>query len=293
MSWKQLKIRVTDNQAEEIANFLMARGSLAVTFEDAEDAPLFEPLPGETPLWRLTTLIALYPAEAELEPLTRELRGMVVGCGSSLIEVEALQERDWVRETMANFKPMRFGQRLWVLPNMGEVPDPDGVTIYLEPGLAFGTGSHPTTALCLESLEGLTLAGKRLIDFGCGSGILALAALKLGARSAVAIDRDPQALEATLDNARRNGATDNLTLYSTIEQLSGVRAEVVVANILAGTLIAAVKQVTGLVAPGGIVILSGILTEQVPAVVTAYQPQWHSHSVTERDGWCCIRATAS
>ena len=190
--------------------------------------------------------------------------------GGGALRIEPLQDQDWERAWLEHFRPMRFGRRLWVLPGgqTAELADGD-VAVELDPGLAFGTGTHATTALCLDWLGSLDLAGRRVIDVGCGSGILAIAALKLGAAGAVAIDHDPQALLATRENAARNGVADRLTVLGA-DAPPPEPADVVVANILAGTLIELAPQVEAMVRPGGLLALSGILAEQIDDVAAAY-----------------------
>ncbi|KAB7698247.1 50S ribosomal protein L11 methyltransferase, partial [Plesiomonas shigelloides] len=205
MPWIQLKLNTTGAQAEAIGDVLMESGSVSITFMDSHDTPVFEPLPGETRLWGDTDVMALYDAETDMAAVIAQLQQSPLLGNDFVHKIEQLEDKDWEREWMDNFHPMRFGQRLWICPSWREVPEPEAVNVMLDPGLAFGTGTHPTTALCLEWLDGLDLVGKTVVDFGCGSGILAIAALKLGAARAVGIDIDPQAITASRDNAERNG----------------------------------------------------------------------------------------
>ncbi|KAB7692082.1 50S ribosomal protein L11 methyltransferase, partial [Plesiomonas shigelloides] len=181
MPWIQLKLNTTGAQAEAIGDVLMESGSVSITFMDSHDTPVFEPLPGETRLWGDTDVMALYDAETDMAAVIAQLRQSPLLGNDFVHKIEQLEDKDWEREWMDNFHPMRFGQRLWICPSWREVPEPEAVNVMLDPGLAFGTGTHPTTALCLEWLDGLDLVGKTVVDFGCGSGILAIAALKLGA----------------------------------------------------------------------------------------------------------------
>lgn len=192
---------------------------------------------------------------------------------------------------MENFHPMRFGERLWICPSWRDVPDPSAVNVMLDPGLAFGTGTHPTTALCLEWLDSLDLAGKTVIDFGCGSGILAIAALKLGAARAIGIDIDPQAIQASRDNARRNGVEDRLALFLPQDKPNGLHADVVVANILAGPLRELAPLISILPAKGGVIGLSGILASQAESVCEAYQEIFSLEPIAEKAEWCRITGT--
>ncbi|MFI3247474.1 MAG: 50S ribosomal protein L11 methyltransferase, partial [Ferrimonas sp.] len=199
---------------------------------------------------------------------------------------EALEDKDWEREWMDHFHPMKFGHRLWICPSWREAPEPDAVNVLLDPGLAFGTGTHPTTALCLQWLDSLDLTNKQVVDFGCGSGILAIAAIKLGAADVVGLDIDPQALTASADNAERNGIKDKLTVYLPKDQPQDLQADVVVANILAGPLRELAPVISALVKPGGQLALSGLLQEQAEELRTIYS-QWFTLNPTTIEGdWC-------
>lgn len=189
---------------------------------------------------------------------------------------------------MDNFQPMRFGQRLWIVPSWHAAPEPDAVNLLLDPGLAFGTGTHPTTALCLEWLDAQQLQGRQVLDFGCGSGILAIAALLLGAEQAVGTDIDIQAIEASRDNAGRNGIDPARFPLYLPEQLPDGQADVVVANILAGPLVELAGQIGERVKPGGLLALSGILVEQAEEVRAAYADKFDLDPTAEKDGWVRI-----
>lgn len=287
MPWLQLRLATTPDDAETLEDQLLALGAVSVTFMDAEDQPIFEPDLGTTPLWRNTHVLALFEADQDADSLLSQLRVLRHG---ELPEHahELVADEDWERSWMADFKPLRFGRRLWIVPSWHDAPEPDAVNLLLDPGLAFGTGTHPTTALCLEWLDSQALEGCSLIDFGCGSGILAIAALLLGARPATGTDIDSQALEASRDNARRNGIADtDLALYLPAD-MPQTPADVVVANILAGPLVELAPQLTRLVRPGGRLALSGILQEQADEVVAAYATAFALDPVAERDGWVRI-----
>jgi len=203
-------------------------------------------------------------------------------------KIEQIEDKDWECEWMDNFHPMRFGERLWICPSWRDVPDPDAVNVMLDPGLAFGTGTHPTTSLCLSWLDGLDLQGKTVIDFGCGSGILAIAALKLGAAQAIGIDIDPQAIQASRDNAERNGVADRLSLYLPHQQPENLQADVVVANILAGPLRELAPLIGVLPKAGGHLGLSGVLASQAESVCEAYAERFALDAVAEKEEWCRI-----
>ena len=201
MSWRQFVMELHELEPDVVEEVLTAHGALAVTLTDAGDAPVLEPAPGETPLWPDTKITALFPGDQDLSALTRALETTVAPTPLPATTIETLEERVWEREWLKRFKPMRFGERLWVSPREMNVGDPQAIVVRLDPGLAFGTGTHPTTALCLRWLDAASLDDARVLDFGSGSGILAIAALKLGAAAATAVDIDPQAVTATQTNA--------------------------------------------------------------------------------------------
>ena len=276
---------------------LLAAGASSITLEDEGDDPVLEPLPGTTPLWPRVRLKALFDGAADsrelLQILNAELGGSLAQPLSGAI-FETLADRAWEREWLKDFKPMRFGQRLWICPG-GQQPDgeqlrggPTPVLIELDPGLAFGTGTHPTTALCLEWLDAASVAGKRVIDYGCGSGILAIAAAKLGASELLAIDIDPQALLATRDNAERNGVAhliDAQLVDAPADDSHAAPADILLANILAGPLDSLAPAFAARVHVGGRLVLSGILLNQAEAVASRYAPWFDIGPVVARDDW--------
>ncbi|AIU86963.1 ribosomal protein L11 methyltransferase [Pectobacterium odoriferum] len=288
MPWIQLKINTSGNVAEQLGDAMIESGAVSVTFQDTHDTPVFEPLPGETRLWGDTDAIALYDAETDMNTVIAILeQEPLLGMGFKH-KIEQLEDKDWEREWMDNFHPMQFGKRLWICPSWREIPDPNAVNVMLDPGLAFGTGTHPTTALCLQWLDGLDLEGKTIIDFGCGSGILAIAALKLGAARAIGIDIDPQAIQASRDNAQRNGVSERLELYLPKDQPTDLSADVVVANILAGPLRELAPLISDLPKAGGHLGLSGVLATQADGVAEAYADKFTLDPVAEREEWCRI-----
>jgi len=285
MPWIQLKLNATAATAEALGELLDATGAQAVTFMDAKDAPVFEPLPGETRLWGDTDVLALFDAELDLRPIVDLIRQQHLLEDDFAYKIEQLEDKDWERAWMDNFHPMRFGRRLWICPSWREIPEPDAVNVMLDPGLAFGTGTHPTTALCLEWLDSQPLAGKTLIDFGCGSGILAIAALKLGAARAIGIDIDPQALQASRDNAVRNGVSDRLALYLPEQQPPDLLADALVANILAGPLRDLAQTLCALLRTGGQLALSGILLPQAEELQQLYSQSFEMDPIRQREEW--------
>ena len=284
MSWLQLRLAITPEQAPALEDQLLELGAVSVTFMDAEDQPIFEPDLRTTPLWSNTHLLALFEADTDGAALLQHLR-LLRQAELPTHELEQIEDQDWERSWMDNFHPMRFGQRLWIVPSWHAAPEPDAVNLLLDPGLAFGTGTHPTTSLCLQWLDAQQLQGKTLIDFGCGSGILAIAGLLLGAEHAVGTDIDIQALEASRDNAQRNQIVDELFDLYLPENMPAEPADVLVANILAGPLVSLAPQLASLVKPGGLLALSGILAEQTDEILQAYQGDFELDPVAEQDGW--------
>ena len=286
MPWLQVRLAITPDQAEPYEDALLGLGAVSVTFMDAEDQPIFEPDLGTTPLWSKTHLLALFESDINEQDLAKHLT-LIAGTDADF-HIEHIEDQDWERSWMDNFHPMRFGQRLWIVPSWHEAPEPGAVNLHLDPGLAFGTGTHPTTALCLEWLDGQPLEGYQIIDFGCGSGILAIAALLLGATRAVGTDIDVQALEASRDNANRNGVDPARFPVYLPADMPDEPADVVVANILAGPLVSLAPQLSRLVKSGGRLALSGILAEQAEEVRAAYSADFELDPTAEREGWIRI-----
>jgi ribosomal protein L11 methyltransferase len=286
MPWLQFSLDVPGNQAEAVSAILDEAGALSVTILDAADEPLLEPLPGETPLWNRTRIVALFEPGADPQPLQQTLRDKLEAPDLQL-QVEQLDDRDWSTTWRDSFGAMCFGRRLWVCP-VGEDPgQPDAVVVHLDPGLAFGTGTHATTALCLAWLDAHPPAGLSVIDYGCGSGILAIAAHKLGAEAVAAVDIDPQALQATRENARRNQVDERLAVMFP-QALETAPVDIVLANILAKPLIDHATSLAALVKPGGHIVLTGILSGQADEVLAAYR-QWFDFSPTvQREEWTLL-----
>ncbi|WP_339799599.1 50S ribosomal protein L11 methyltransferase [uncultured Marinobacter sp.] len=292
MPWIQLQIPADPATADQLEDLLMEMGADAVSMEDAADQPLYEPDPGTTPLWSDTRVTGLFDADRDIDQICAELRDAwhrQTQQALPEIDVSLVEDKDWERAWMDDFQPIRFGERLWIVPSWHDAPDPQAANLLLDPGLAFGTGTHPTTALCLEWLDGTDVTGQQIIDYGCGSGILGLAALLLGADHVIGVDTDPQALEASRDNAQRNGvAEDRLDLYLP-GQDPETRADTLLANILAQPLINLAVKLAGRVKPGGNLVLSGILSSQAREVMTAYEPWFIMDEPAQREEW--IRLT--
>ena len=292
MPWIQIKIRLrTGTEHDELviekaSSLLTGQGAMSVTYTDAGDNPVYEPLPGETKLWSETIVTGLFDAEVKTGRIMDFVKSHLRP--GTQVTSEILEDKDWVREWMDHFKPMKFGRRLWICPSWCKTPDPDAVNLMLDPGLAFGTGTHPTTAMCLEFLDGEPLEGKHVIDFGCGSGILAIAALLLGAKSALGLDIDPQAIKASGENAERNGVRDRLYLRLTGGEATeeNEKADVLVANILAGPLTELAPDIEKLVKKGGHLALSGILAKQADDVRAVYSQWFEMDEPLIREDWC-------
>lgn len=292
MTWQQIICRTTLEHQEVLTDVLEEAGAASVTLEDAADQPVLEPLPGETPLWDQLIVTGLYPADDDLTELMVLLETKRSAWALSKLRLERLEDRPWVREWMDNFHPMQFGKRLWVYPSWREAPnEPNSVKILLDPGLAFGTGTHPTTALCLEWLDGEDLVGKSVLDYGCGSGILAIAAAKLGASHIVATDIDPQALQATLDNAQRNALDAEAIQTCYPDKLPQQQYDVVVANILSGPLVKLAPHILAYLKPKGRLALSGILAEQGEPVAAAYAPSLENYDIQAQEEWLRLSGT--
>jgi ribosomal protein L11 methyltransferase len=297
MNWLQLRLVVDRTEAEAIEAALEASGALAVTLDDAGDAPILEPEPQAQPLWRQVRVTALYADDLDGQQRAQLAAALLAEQSAEPLRIDRLDDRPWERVWLADARPMRFGDRLWVCPRGQHPPATETISaarqpvvVELDPGLAFGTGHHPTTALCLRWLDQTPLHGQTLIDFGCGSGILAIAAIALGARRAIAVDHDPQALDATLANAAVNRVADRIEVHAP-EALICDPADLVVANILAGPLQALAPRLTGLTRPGGRLAISGLLSEQGEATAACYRDAFDLAPNWEQDGWLLLHGT--
>ena len=310
MDWQQFVMDLDSLDAADVEDAFLRLGACSVTLSDAGDDPVLEPGPGETPLWSRTRITGLFSADIDLDIFKAALRNELGLAELPAHEIERLEDRAWEREWLKDFGPMRFGERLWICPTedsvgarlAGDAPERDlsrawrapagAVVIHLDPGLAFGTGTHPTTALCLEWLDGIDLRGKTMLDYGCGSGVLAIAALKLGAAAATGMDIDPQAVIATRQNAADNGVADRLTVVGSDAAIEG-KYDVIVANILAGPLVEFADSITSRLSRGGMLALSGVLCEQAHSVRAAYDPwiEFEEPAFREQDGQTWSRLT--
>ena len=286
MPFHQLVIELPGAEIERAEDACNRLGALALSLADAGDEPLLEPRPGETPLWRSLELRALYDVTTDPELLAATLAA-VLGLAPAAVRVEYVEDRAWEREWLKDFRPTQFGRRLWVCP-AGQRPDgPAEVVLEFDPGLAFGTGTHATTALCLEWLDAGTRGGERVLDYGCGSGILALAALRLGAAAATAFDIDPQALRATRDNALKCGLSGRIQILAGAEDIEG-SFDIVLANILASPLIELAPRLASMARTDGAIVLAGMLARQAAEVAQAYRPWFDIGPATEREDWTLL-----
>ena len=291
--WLQLICQASKETEPLISEAAENMGACSITLADAGDTPVLEPLPNETPLWDDMVITMLFREEEQLliDQLETQLSENKEAWRISKLHQEVLEEQQWERLWMDDFHPMKFGENLWIYPSWSDVPEDDSVKIMLDPGLAFGTGTHATTALCLEWLDQNPPTGKSVVDYGCGSGILAIAAIKLGAKSVVATDIDNQALIATVDNQEKNGIEAGLIKCYLPEEMPTVKTDLMLANILCGPLIELADSLCALTVSGGTIVLSGVLEEQQAALSEVYQPLCTDIQFETQDGWVRMSAT--
>ncbi|MEM7293062.1 MAG: 50S ribosomal protein L11 methyltransferase [Pseudomonadota bacterium] len=285
--WLQLTVALPHDALEQWENALQEVGALSITYRDAHDNPVFEPGPGEVTLWESLKLTALFSQGSKSADVLRHLSAAIGSISVDGIQIETFPDRHWERAWLDNFSPTSFGNRLWVVPTGMEPPQPEAVNLRLDPGLAFGTGTHPTTALCLKWLDANDLNSARVIDYGCGSGILGIAALLLGAEQVWATDIDGQALQATQSNAQVNGVAERLHFFVP-EQSLPAPVDIVIANILAGPLVNLAPRLASLCLPDSRIVLSGLLAEQFSEVEQAYTPWFHSIEKLDEQEWLCV-----
>jgi ribosomal protein L11 methyltransferase len=294
MPWVVLHVNCEKRDYEPVEQALLDCGADAVTLADAADQPLFEPGAGETPLWQSIRLSGLFDANIKVEDVVTQLQANSDTLHFASCQIEILEDKDWVRSWMDDYQPMRMGQHLWVCPSWKTPPAKEAVNLVLDPGMAFGTGTHATTSMCLRWLDAqYTTAsiGQRIIDYGCGSGILAIAALLLGAKEACGVDIDPQALLTARDNAARNHLPEErLRLLLPPQTTDLAPADTVLANILAGPLLEMAPALNRLVKPGGQLVLSGILHTQVAPIINAY-PAIEFDTPQVIDEWAMLSGT--
>ena len=290
MAWHQLSVVTDETTAQQLSEFFSDLGAVSVTFSDAEDEPVYEPAIDQTVIWSNTRVTALFELDADPDVVQTLVFNQFIGQPLQAWSAEVLPDQAWERAWMEHFQAMKFADKLWICPTGQERQESGTVCMTLDPGLAFGTGTHPTTALCLEWLAAHDLRDKIVIDYGCGSGILAVAALLLGAGHVHAIDIDPQALTASRYNAEKNQVQDRISYYLP-EQFSPVAADIVIANILAKPLIDLSASIAALVKPGGSLVLSGILKQQADTVAEAYRLNGlEIAAAVSREDWCRLNA---
>jgi ribosomal protein L11 methyltransferase len=302
MPWLKLKLHIDEPRAQALADAFEEWGAISVTLEDDADQPLFasfgapdgsSPCRGlethwdQTPLWSRVRVTGLFPEHTDTDDILARTRERLGLAELPAHEIDLLGDEDWAHSWMAHYKPLPVGRNLWIVPSWCTPPEPSAVNIILDPGLAFGTGDHPTTSLCLEWLSEQALAGKTLLDYGCGSGILSIAALRLGAAQAYAVDIDPQALDVTRRNAVHNAIHAGLNVMLPSDLPAGFQADIVIANILMGTLIELAPDIKNRVRPGGLLALSGMLAGQELEVRPHYEPPF-ALTARERQKWILL-----
>lgn len=288
MSWKQLTIRITNKDIlEKFEDFLWDNGALSVTIEDNQDEPLFEYNVGEMPIWQDIKIKVLYDINEDFETIRQNIIANFGYKNLSFLQEENIKNQNWQAICQNNFQPMQFGKKLWVSPSWHNVPNNAEILIKLDPGMAFGTGTHPTTGLCLDWLEKNIITGQTVVDYGCGSGILAIAAKKLGADQVYAVDNDPEAIISTKENAKNNQIESDIYCYLPNETPQ-IKADVVVANILANPLCELKQTLLDLLNGNGKLILSGILAEQTDLILNCYKNFFSSYEIYSKDGWIMI-----
>ena len=289
MQWLQLIVGSTRDASSAIEDALLELGAVSVTLEDAADQPILEPGVGETPLWDNCIIKALFADDTDTVQTSAQLEQLTAQPLQQ--SWQQLEDKDWSQEWKKYFSPMKCGERLWICPSWIAPPDPDGINLSLDPGLAFGTGSHPTTHLCLRWLDKQDLTGQTVIDYGCGSGILGIAALLLGAKKVIAVDNDPQALLATRNNAERNNiAPERISTYLPEDLPRDVIGHCMLANILAAPLIELAPKLTALTASNGLICLSGLLEHQIEAVSEPYLTNFSFDDPSIETEWAQLAA---
>lgn len=291
MAWWQLSVQSSATELEQTEDSLLELGAVAITLSDAKDEPLYEPLPGDTPIWQHSIVTGLFDQQHSLEALYDGLIQRLPEHQIHTAKKMIVDDQDWSRVHLKYFNPIQCAHKLWVVPSWHEAPDPAAVNIQLDPGLAFGTGGHATTALCLNWLGENDIQGKSVIDYGCGSGILAIAAYKLGASELQSVDIDPQALDASRENAKRNDIDPALLNITLPEQFKSDPVDLLIANILSGPLVEFSPRFSELVKPGGQILLSGILETQADDIKQAYQPYFELDPIIVKGDWIRVSGT--
>ncbi len=289
--WQQLKIQLHSEDTSYFEQILFDSDAISISYLDAEDQPVFQEEPGSTPLWDNTFLLCLFNTKTDLGSLLNKLRCNTKVLNNKSLNIELIEDQDWERSWMKDFEPIQFGEKLWICPSWLSPPEPNAVNIKLDPGLAFGTGNHATTSLCLRWLDQADVRGSEVIDYGCGSGVLSIASALLGAVKVHSVDNDPQAISATIDNSRRNKVPgDVLTTYLP-EAVPPVHADILIANILERPLIDLSEKFAELVKKGGYITLSGLLEEQIPSLLSCYDRWFDMEAPQVEQGWVLLCGT--
>ncbi len=289
--WQQLKIQLHSEDTSYFEQILFDSDAISISYLDAEDQPVFQEEPGSTPLWDNTFLLCLFNTKTDLGSLLNKLRCNTKVLNNKSLNIELIEDQDWERSWMKDFEPIQFGEKLWICPSWLSPPEPNAVNIKLDPGLAFGTGNHATTSLCLRWLDQADVRGSEVIDYGCGSGVLSIASALLGAVKVHSVDNDPQAISATIDNSRRNKVPgDVLTTYLP-EAVPPVHADILIANILERPLIDLSEKFAELVKKGGYITLSGLLEEQIPSLLSCYDRWFDMGAPQVEQGWALLCGT--
>ena len=295
MAWQQLRVRVRSDQIEPLEQLILDYGGLSISYLDAEDQPVFQKEPGSTQLWDLVDMSCLFEKEINLDKLLLLLQQHPAIEDKESLTLKTLEDQVWERSWMSDFKAMQFGERLWVCPSWQKPPEPNAVNIMLDPGLAFGSGSHATTSMCLQWLEKNIRDDIKVIDYGCGSGILAIAAALLGATQVIAVDNDPQAITATIENAKRNNIPEGVIETYLPDQLpddpAALLSDILVANILAEPLMQLAEDLSHLVKPQGQIALSGLLAEQADGLLEHYGFWFKMDKAVMSEEWARLSGT--
>ena len=290
MAWIQVRARAPKALHESLEDALLELGAVSITYQDGADQPVLEPGVGETPLWDQLVILGLFTADTASESLKVAL--MSAFDNQCEIAIEILEDRIWEKEWEKHYQPIQITEHVWICPSWCAPPNPEAVNLLLDPGLAFGTGTHPSTAMCLKTLANENLTDQHLVDYGCGSGILGIAGIKLGAKSLLAVDNDPQALTATHDNALRNDVPLASLILASPETetpyLTRASADTLVANILAEPLMQLAPKLVDTLKPGGLLILAGLIEAQVDAVTACYSPLVELNIADQTDEWVCL-----